>query len=472
MENLDPVILSRLQFTLVIMFHYLFPPLSIGLGWLMVLMEGAYLKTGDREYEAIARFWTGIFALVFAMGVASGIVMEFQFGTNWANYSRYVGDIFGSALAAEGIFAFFLESSFLALLVFGWDRVGPKMHFFSTLMVASGALLSSVWIVVANAWQQHPVGYHLMPVLNSDGTQLVVNGIAAMRAEITDFWAVVLSPSAIVRVVHVWFGAGILGSFFVLSLSSYYIIKKRHLSAAKKMFNLAMWTGIILTCGMLASGHSQAMSTAKTQPAKLAATEGHFHKTEGAVPFYIWGFPNQKDEKVHLGIAVPGGLSFLLNWSFDSPVKSLEEVYPDRNDWPPVALTFYTYHFMIGLWGFFFLVLAVTLFYWWKGVLWEKTWLLWVLVFSVIAPYISNHSGWVTTEVGRQPWVVYNLMRTADAVSPSVKGVEILLSILLFGLIYALLFCLWLYIMGVKIKKGPELHAAVSGADNHKGDVQ
>ncbi|HOJ32369.1 MAG TPA: cytochrome ubiquinol oxidase subunit I [Candidatus Hydrogenedentes bacterium] len=444
--ELDAITLSRLQFALTVMFHYIFPPLSIGLGWIMVIMEGAYLKTGDKEYEAIARFWTSIFAVVFAMGVASGIVMEFQFGTNWATYSRFVGDVFGSALAAEGIFAFFLESGFLAILVFGWDRVGPKMHFFSTVMVALGALFSSIWIVVANSWQQTPAGFHL------------VDTGSGVRAEITDFWAVVFNPSSVHRLVHVWIGCGILGAFFVLSISSYYLLKQRHVTMAKKMFQVALSVGLVMSLIAPISGHFQARNVAATQPAKLAAFEGHFHTSEGGAPLYLWGWPSEKERKVYFGLAIPGLLSFLVHESFVKPVPGLDQ-FPEE-DWPPVWLSFQTYHVMLALGVYFIGITGLSAFLWWRGKLFDTRWLLWVLVFSVPAPFIANEFGWAAAELGRQPWIVYNLLRTADAASPAVSAQQVLGSIIVFGIIYAVLFALWLYILDKKIKRGPEVFLA------------
>jgi cytochrome bd ubiquinol oxidase subunit I len=465
--ELDPYILSRIQFALTISFHYLFPPLTIGLGWLMVIMEGNYLRTGDKEYESIARFWTGIFAVVFAVGVASGIVMEFQFGTNWSNYSRFVGDVFGSALAAEGIFAFFLESGFLAVLVFGWDKVGKKMHFFSTLMVAGGSTFSAVWIVVANAWQQTPAGHKVVPVLQN-GEPFLVNGQQVFRAEVVDFWGVVFNPSSVVRLTHVLLGAGILGGFFVLSMAAWYLLKRRHESMACKMMNVALpWT-FALSCLMFVSGHAQAVNTAEHQPIKMAATEAHFNKTEGGTPFYIAGFPDQKARKVHFGIPVPKMLSVLLYMDPNKPVPALEE-FPE-DEWPPVHAVFQMYHIMIGLGSYFVLVSGLALYFWWRGTLRAKRWMLWTLVFSIIGPYISNHAGWGVAEVGRQPWIVYGLLRTADGYSPSISGGEVLFTIIMFSLIYICLFCLWIYLMDMKIRKGPEPPNPASG-NGEKGGL-
>ena len=442
--ELDVYMLSRLQFALTIMFHYIFPPLTIGLGWLMVIMEGMYLKTGDREYEAIARFWTGIFALVFAMGVATGIVMEFEFGTNWATYSRYVGDVFGSALAAEGIFAFFLESGFLAVLVFGWDRVSPRMHFFSTCMVSLGAVFSSIWIVVANSWQQTPAGFVINEELN--------------RAEITNFWEMVFNPSTVHRLVHVWIGAGILGAFFVLSISSYYLLKGRHNSMARKMFKVALAMGAFMSLAALGSGHLQAKNVGATQPTKLAAFEG-LYKTpaegEGA-PLYLFGVPTDETESVEFGLAVPGGLSFLMYESFTAPVTGLDQ-FP-REDWPPVNLSFQTYHLMMALGMFFIGITLLACFFWWRGTVFEQRWLLWAFVFAVVGPVIANEAGWCAAEIGRQPWIVYGLLRTENAFSPAVSGGQVMFSIIMFLVLYSLMFLVWLFIMDKKIRKGPELH--------------
>jgi cytochrome bd ubiquinol oxidase subunit I len=259
LAELDVVMLSRWQFALTIMFHYLFPPLTIGMGVVLVYLEGMFLRTGDVLYEQAARFWTKIFAVNFAIGVATGIVMEFEFGTNWAMYSRFVGDVFGSALAAEGIFAFFLESGFLAVLVFGWDRVGPRFHFFATVMVALGSIFSAIWIVVANSWQQTPAGHHIVPMMRN-GTPWVVDGVPVRRAEIVDFWAMVFNPSTIHRLVHVWIGCFILGAAFIMSVSAWYILRRRHEEFARRSFTGALMLATVSSLAMLLSGHFQAQN--------------------------------------------------------------------------------------------------------------------------------------------------------------------------------------------------------------------
>jgi cytochrome d ubiquinol oxidase subunit I len=447
--ELDALWLSRLQFALTIMFHYLFPPLSIGLGVLLVFMEGMFLKTGDRQYEAMARFWTKIFAVTFAMGVASGIVMEFQFGTNWATYSRYVGDVFGSALAAEGVFAFFLESGFLAVLVFGWDRVSPRVHFFSTIMVSLGSIFSAVWIVIANSWQQTPAGYH------------IVDFMGGKRAEITDFWALVFNPSSMHRLSHVLVGAFILGAFFVMSITAYYILKGRHLDFARKSFTIALGLAAVASVGQLLIGHGHAVQVAETQPAKLAAYEGLYRTTEGGTPLTLFGIPDSRTESVKYGVAIPGMLSWLISGDPAKPVPGLDKVPPQ--DRPPVAIPFQAYHIMVALGMYFIAVSLLAVFFRVRGTLFEKRWLMWAFVFSVAGPYIANQLGWVAAEVGRQPWIVQGLLRTSDAVSKSVSGGEVLVSIILFSAIYLLLFAVWVFVLNDKIQHGPD--AAPDGHD-------
>ncbi len=431
-------ILSRAQFALTIMFHYIFPPLTIRMGGMLVLMEWRYLKTGDALYESLAKFWTKIFAINFAVGVASGIVMEFQFGTNWASYSRFVGDVFGAALAAEGIFAFFLESGFLAVLVFGWDRVSKKMHFFSTCMVALGAVFSSVWIVVANSWQQTPTGF------------VVRNG----RAELTDFAAAVLNPSTLHRLVHVWIGAYIVAAFFVMSISAYYILKGRHLEAAKKSFKIALGTGLVMSLLAPLSGHGHAQNVAQYQPAKLAAMEGHFVTGDGAAPLHLVGLPDTEAKTVRGGIVLPGLLSFLVHGDLKTPVAGLDKFA--RGDWPPVGITFQSFHAMTALGALFILLTLMGVIQLWRGKLFEQRPLLWVFVWVVPLPFIANQLGWIVAEVGRQPWVVYGLLRTRDALSKSVVANQVIGSILMFAVIYGLLFAVWLFVLDRKIKHGPD----------------
>jgi cytochrome d ubiquinol oxidase subunit I len=441
--NFDVVFLARIQFALTLMFHYLFPPLTIGLGVLMVIIEGIWLKTSDPFYKSMALFWTKLFAINFAVGVATGIVMEFQFGTNWATYSRFVGDIFGSALAAEAIFAFFLESGFLAVLVFGWNRVSPRTHFFATCMVALGSIFSSIWITIANSWQQTPAGYHL-----------VKSALGFYRAEVTDFWAMVFNPSSVHRIIHVWLGAFILGAFFALSIAAYYVLRNRHLEFAKRTFQIALVYAAVASCAALISGDRQAKAVAVNQPAKLAAFEGHYHTGIGGTELYLLGMPNSRTEKVDFGLAIPKMLSFLIFDNFDTPVTGLDK-FPVE-DRPPVAIPFYSYHLMVSLGIFFIAASFVGLYFQWRGVLFQQRWLLWIYVFAVLAAYAANESGWVSAEVGRQPWVVYGLLRTEDAASHSVPAGYVLSSIAMFTVVYSFLFAVWVHVMNDKIQSGPQ----------------
>jgi len=450
---MDVELLSRIQFAGTIMFHYIFPPLSIGLGLMLVILESQWLRTGDESWKRAARFWTKIFALNFALGVASGIVMEFQFGTNWAAYSRFVGDVFGSALAAEGIFAFFLESGFLAVLVFGWDRVGPKMHFVSACLVFLGSIFSAVWIVVANSWQQTPAGYHIV--------ENTVNGRTEPRAEITDFWAMVFNPSSIDRLSHVLIGAFILGGFFVCSVSAYYLIKNRHEVFAKRCFTIGVVIAAVFSLLALVTGHDQAKKVTETQPAKMAAFEGHFQTGPGDL--YLFGWPDAKNEEVDFGVAIPGMLSFLVHWDFNEPVTGLDEI-PDDEE-PPVWLPFQMYHLMVGLGMLFILLTLATLPLLRGGRVFKMKWLLWIYVVAVVLPFIANQAGWIAAEVGRQPWIVYPSVQDgvemqglhrSDGLSESVKAGQVAWSIGMFGLIYLLLFCVWIFVLNSKIQYGPD----------------
>jgi len=438
---MDVEILSRIQFAFTIAFHYIYPPLSIGLGLIMVFMEGQYLRTKDPMYERLAKFWTKIFALTFGIGVATGIVMEFEFGTNWATYSRYVGDVFGSALAAEGIFAFALESGFLGILLFGWNRVSSVVHFIATLGVWLGSMFSAVWIVVANSWQQTPAGFHV-----------VGEGMNA-RAEITDFWAMVFNPSSVERLTHVWIGAFLAGAFLVTSVHAYYLLKGRHVEISKKAFKIALGVAIISSVAQLITGHSSAEGVAENQPPKLAAMEGHFDST-GAASLYLLGWVD-KDKQEVTGLGIPGGLSFMLHGDFETPVTGLN-AYPEDERPPAVNAVFQFYHLMVAIGMTLIGVSLLAGFFWLRGTLFEQKWLLRIFVPLVILPQLANQFGWYTAEMGRQPWVVYGLLRTSDALSEAVTANQVLFSLIMFTLIYALLLVLFLYLLNKKIKRGPD----------------
>lgn len=438
---MDVVFLARLQFALTIMFHYIYPVLSIGLGLILVIIETIYLTTKNPAFFRMAQFWTRVFALTFAIGVATGIVMEFEFGTNWATYSRYVGDVFGGALAAEGIFAFFLESGFLAILLFGWNRVGPKLHFFSTLMVCLGAHFSAIWIVVANSWMQTPAGFHI-----------VGEGLNA-RAEIISFWEMIFNPSSVVRLIHVILGCWLAGAFLVISVSAYYFLKQKHLEFAKNSMKIGFWVALVSALLQVISGDSSGKVVAEYQPAKLAAMEALYH-TESGVPLTFFGVVNTKEEKIDYQVALPKMLSFLTFGHFDAEVKGLDRV--PRADWPNVSTVFMTYHLMILAWSLMVLLVLVSIWMWRRGTLFTSRGMLKILVLSVLLPQIANQAGWVTAEMGRYPWIVHGQLRISEGLSKAVTAHQILSSILMFIFIYTFLFILFLYLLNEKIKHGPD----------------
>ena len=443
MDDLTPL-LARIQFAVTIGFHYIYPPLSIGLGIFLVIVEGLYLKTRDPLWRQVARFWTKIFALTFAMGVATGLVMEFEFGTNWATYSRFVGDVFGSALAAEGIFAFFLESGFLALLLFGWDKVGPKLHYFATIMVCLGAHFSAVWIVVANSWMQTPAGYH------------IVQGPNGPRAEITDFWALVFNPSSMDRLSHTLIGAWLAGAFLVLSVSAWYLLKRKHEVFARASMKVGLGFAVVASLLQLLTGSVSAEGVAKHQPAKFAAMEGHYPASAPAA-LVVVGWVDEQHKTVN-GLSIPGGTSLLLHQDFHAPVTGLDAIPADEH--PPVQLTFQAYHAMIGI-GMSLIALSLFAALLWRtGRLERHRWMLWLLVFAVLGPQLANQLGWMAAEVGRQPWIVQGLMRTKDAISPNVSSGQIILSLGLFTVVYLGLFAAFLYLLNDKIQHGPDLEDA------------
>ncbi|HKK20357.1 MAG TPA: cytochrome ubiquinol oxidase subunit I [candidate division Zixibacteria bacterium] len=437
---MDAALVSRLQFGLTIAFHYIFPPLTIGLGLFLVISDGLYLKTRDRFYKNMTQFWVRIFGLIFALGVSTGIVMEFEFGTNWATYSRFVGDVFGSALAAEGIFAFFLESGFLAILLFGWEKVKPGTHFLATVMVALGAHFSAIWIVVANSWMQTPAGY-----------RIVEHG-ALMRAEVADFWQVVFNPSTLDRISHVYMGCWQAGAFLVLSVSAWYLLKKKHRQFAVTSMKIAIVIALFSSVMQLVTGDFSARGVAKTQPAKMASLEGHFPANEPA-GMYLFGWVDTKNETTH-GLEIPGLLSFMLYGDASKPVTGLDAI--PKEDRPPVAIVFQSFHAMVAIGMLLILLAIISTVGWWRGFIFEKRWLLWVLVFSVLLPQLANQLGWFTAELGRQPWIVYGLLRTEDAVSKNVSVSQVEGSLVIFGIIYFLLGALFIYLLDSKIKHGPD----------------
>ncbi|MCB9866721.1 MAG: cytochrome ubiquinol oxidase subunit I [Phycisphaerales bacterium] len=496
---MDVVFLSRLQFALTVMFHYLFPPLTIGLGLLIVIYEIIHYRTRDAAWQRAVDFWVRLFAVSFAVGVASGIVMEFQFGTNWAVYSRFVGDVFGSALAAEGIFAFFLESGFLAVLVFGRGRVSRRFYLFSTIMVSLGSIFSSVWITVANSWQQTPAGAHVVQMRHVDPAtgEMVpwfVDGEPVMRAEITDFWQVVFNPSSLNRLTHTWTGCLILGGTFVLSICGWYVLRGRHLDFARRCMPAALVCTLVGTVSAAITGDLNARMVAEHQPAKLAAMEAHYTTGDGPTGLTLFGLPDATGEHVAGRVEIPGLLTMLVHHELSpkTPVTGLDRIPPD--DRPPVRIPFYMFRLMVLTGILLMLISLVALVYWWRGKLVAQRWLMVLFVISVFGGFVANEAGWIVAEVGRQPWIVQPpILRSADgafkldengyvqyamvdlpapdggisgqrvaglrtehAASEAVKGGEVLASIIIFGLIYGLLFLVWAYVLDAKIGHGPE----------------
>ncbi|MBF0364227.1 MAG: cytochrome ubiquinol oxidase subunit I [Oligoflexia bacterium] len=450
---MSAILLARIQFALTISFHYIFPPLSIGLAWIIFYFLWGNLRESRKDnassadlYLKSAKYWIKLFTITFAVGVATGITMEFQFGTNWAQYSRFVGDIFGAPLAAEALMAFFLESCFLGILLYGEKRVSPKVYCFSALMVAVGATISAFWIVVANSWQQTPTGYHL------------VNG----RAELLNFWDAIFNPSTIPRFLHTIGGALSTGAFFVLGISAYYLRRAKFKEFAKKSFSVGILFSMITSWGMLFLGHHHTVQVYKTQPLKLAAFEGLWESRTNA-PLLLFGIPNEKEHRTDYAITIPSALSFLVAFDSKAPVSGLND-FPKEN-YPPLITTFITFHLMVIL-GVFMIIFSTVGFLLWKlspdAFLGEHRkkyadLFLKIAFWSIPVSFIANQLGWAAAEVGRQPWVVYNLLKTSDSVSVSVPASHILASIILFSVIYSLLFILWIFFLRLKVNKGPEV---------------
>ena len=441
---MDPVLLARIQFGLTIAFHFLFPPVSIGLAWLICYMAWRYLRTGEKIYDQMSSFWIKIFAMIFTAGVATGITMEFQFGTNWSTYSRFVGDIFGSPLAAEGILAFFLESTFMGVLLFGKKRVSRAFYWFSSLMVAVGSSMSALWIIVANSWMQTPVAYK------------IVGEGAMRRAELTDFWAAVFNPSMLLRFSHTVVGSIVAGAFFMAGISAWYLLKKRHIDFAQRSLRYSLITAAVFTVVVGLIGHFHSDQVYETQPAKMAAFEGLFETTKGA-PLAVFGFPDEEEQTVHLAIRIPKLLSFLLYWDLDAEVIGLDQ-FPE-DEWPPVAVTFYSYHLMF-LFGLYFIGLS-----WGSLLLKDKLYtnklFLSALMFSFPIPIIVMELGWMAAEFGRQPWVVYGLLKTEDAASVVVPPGQILFTIIMFTLVYTAILALVIFLIRKRVIQGPGLVEAV-----------
>lgn len=438
---MDPLMLSRLQFAAATYFHYLFVPLTLGLSILIAIMETRYVRTGDEEYRRMARFWGKPFLINFGIGIVTGITLEFQFGTNWSQYSRYVGDVFGSLLAIEATVAFFLESTFIAVWALGWKKLSPKAHAITMWLVAGASNVSAIWILIANSWMQHPVGY------------IIRNG----RAELTDFMAVVTQKFALLTIFHTLAAAYVLAGFFVMGASAWHLLNRRDTSFFTRSFRIALVFALIFSALVIVEGHFHGSLVGETQPAKMAAMESHWETKKNA-PLYVLQVPRLSGEgNAVQAIPLPGILSLLAHHDFGAEVTGLNEIPSDER--PPVFLTFLSFRAMVGL-GLLFLGLTI---YGWlrRNRLEDSPGYLRFMLYAIPLPYLANLLGWTVTEVGRQPWIVYGVQRTSEAVSP-IAGFQVAVSLVALTAVYTILGIIAFSLMARAIGKGPEPADAAS----------
>jgi cytochrome d ubiquinol oxidase subunit I len=436
---MDVVMLSRLQFYATSAFHFLFVPLTLGLSWVVAYLETRYVRTGDETYRSMTKFWGRIFLINFAVGIVTGITLEFQFGTNWSGYSAYVGDIFGSLLAIEATAAFFLESTFIGIWVFGWQKLSKKAHATVAWLVAIGSNLSAVWILIANSWMQHPVGYTIR------------NG----RAELTDFFAVITQKFAMLQIIHVLSSAFVLAGFLIMGISAYHLLRKQHLDFFSRSFRIGMMCGLVGALVVAFEGDFHAKDVTEKQPVKLAAMESHW-ETSRRAPIYLLAVPDEENGRNAIELLpIPGALSFLGYGDFNAEVKGLND-FP-RDERPPVLLTFLAFRGMVALGAYFVLITLYAFIR--RKKLAESPLLLKIMLFSIPLPYIAIQLGWVVTELGRQPWIVWGMMRTTNAVSPIAVS-QVVTTLVGFILVYSLLGFAGYYLIFQHAKRGPAASAA------------
>ena len=443
----DPTFISRLQFAFTIVYHYLFPQLTMGLALLLVVLKTLYLRRGDETYNVAARFWGKIFAITFVMGVVTGIPMEFQFGTNWAAFSAFAGDIIAQTLAMEGAFAFFLESAFLGIFLFGERRFGQRVHWFSALMVFVGTWASGYFILATNSWMQNPVGYE---------------EVAGGGVRISDYWAVLLNPYVFVQFAHNQGGAVVTGAFAMTGLGAYYLLARQHEHFGRMFVRVGLIAAVIGSVWMLfPTGHLASEQVAEKKPVALAAMEGQFG-TEQPAGLVIVGQPDMERERIDNPIVIPRALSFLVYQNWGAEVKGLE-AYPQVN-WPDnIPLLYYSYHVMVGLGTIFIAITVVAAFLLWRRKLFESRWMLWILMLATPFPFIANTAGWLTAELGRQPWLVYGLLRTQEGVSPLVSSGNVLFTLIGFAGMYLIMGLLYFVLMVREVAHGPEVEEEPSG---------
>jgi len=449
---MDVVSLARLQFAVTITYHYFFVPLTLGLAPLLAVMETLYVRTGDETYKRMTKFWGKLFLINFAMGVVTGIVMEFQFGMNWSQYSRFVGDIFGAPLAIEALVAFHLEATFLGVWLFGWERLSKKMHCAAIWLVAFAVNLSALWIVLANSFMQHPVGFAIR------------NG----RAEMTDFAALVLNPYLRVTFPHVLLGGVVTGAFFVLAVSAWHLLRGNHSDFFQRSAHLAAIYGVIGALGLAFSGHAQTQRTVKVQPMKLAAAEALW-ETENPASFSLFTVGNESQRRDAFAIRIPRLLSLLAYNRLAGAVKGIrdlqaeyEQEYGPGNYVPPVCVTYWSFRVMVGA-GLLMIALAgLTLHLSSRGTLPESKWCLRWIPLALVLPYVANTAGWMMAEVGRQPWIVFGVMKTNDAVSPTVSAGMVLTTLILFTAVYGALLVVDVKLLWKYARNGPEAAGAAA----------
>ncbi len=432
---MDALLLSRIQFASTTMFHFLFVPLTLGLSILVAYMESRYVKTGDETYLRMTKFWGKLFLINFAVGVVTGITLEFQFGTNWSQYSAYVGDIFGSLLAIEATAAFFLESVLIGVWIFGWKKLSKKAHARTMWLVAFGSNLSAIWILIANAWMQSPVGYT----------------IRGGRAELMDFGSVVFQKFAIVKFLHTASSAYTLAAFFVMGISAYHLLKKKNVDFFTRSFRTGLGFGLIFSLMVFIVGDINGVVVAQKQPTKLAAMEALWNTEKGA-PIYLFAWPDQEKQENTIEIGrIPGALSFLVKHDLNAEVQGLKDFPKDEH--PPVLLTSFAFKGMVGL-GTLFILL--TLYGWFKrNKLLESRGYLKLMMWAIPLPYLAIQLGWIVTEFGRQPWIVYGMLKTSDAVSP-VASSQVLTSLVAFIVVYSLLGIAGFTLIIKNARKGPQ----------------
>lgn len=442
---MDALTLHRLQFSFTVTFHYLFPQLTMGLALLLVVLKTMALRTNDERYNEAARFWAKIFAVNFLLGVVTGIPMEFQFGTNWSEFSRRTGGVIGQPLAMEGVFSFFLESSFLGLFLFGEKRLSRLAHWGAAFMVFVGSWISGFFIIVTDAWMQHPVAYELMP----NGTY-----------QVSSFWGLMMNPWAWRQYAHNMCGAVVTGAFVMSSVGALYLLQKRDVDFGRMFVRVGVIAAVVASIAMIfPTGDLQGKFVADNQPTAMAGMEGLFHSQKGA-PIVLMGQPDIEGQKIDNPIAVNRVLSFLIYGTSAAEVQGLDS-YP-KDQWPTtLPLLFYAYHIMAGLGTYFAVLMTVSVFLLWRGKLYTSRWMLWPILLSFPLPYIANTAGWMTAEIGRQPWLVYNLIRTAGGESATVGAGTTLFSLLGFMGMYTVLAILWVLLVYNIIESGPKPVVAI-----------